>query len=161
VARQRDFAAEYARRKARGLAAGRTLQQARGHKPAEHVERAIRERRERGLSSAEERVVRRWGQLRHDGGAGRSRNADLVVQDLVDWSASVGYAAFKAFRYQNDAANRQYRQEQKRKRYASRGPEALAGFYGSGGDEGGYEDDPDFDFDYDPSDLDVAWLYYH
>jgi hypothetical protein len=50
----RDYKAEYARRKAQGRAAGKTVQQARGHKEREHIERRRREI-ERGQGTTYER----------------------------------------------------------------------------------------------------------
>lgn len=50
--RKRDYKAEYERRKRRGAALGKTRQQARGHKPEEHVERAQRARSKYGASPA-------------------------------------------------------------------------------------------------------------
>jgi hypothetical protein len=41
--KSRDYKAEYARRIAKGTAAGKTRQQARGHKPREHIIRRQRE----------------------------------------------------------------------------------------------------------------------
>lgn len=48
--RKRNYKAEYARRIARAEAAGKTRQQARGHKPKEHIERARRSKIKYGVS---------------------------------------------------------------------------------------------------------------
>lgn len=48
--RKRDYKAEYARRIKRAETAGKTRQQARGHKPKEHVERARRSKAKYGVS---------------------------------------------------------------------------------------------------------------
>jgi hypothetical protein len=185
MARRRDYAAEYARRVAKGQAAGRTRQAARGHKPKEHVVRAERERRERGITSYEETRIRKWGEKR------AAKNKDLRVQDLVDWSSAHGYRAFKALKRQQEAAHRQYKVDVKRSRYKSQGP-ILTRMYGGGGGyegpsrgggyegpsrgggyegPGGYRDEQeafedfldfeDFDWDYDVEDLDIGWFYYH
>lgn len=53
MARARNFAAEYARRKANGLARGLSLQAARGHVAREHLVRAER-RTARGLLTSSE-----------------------------------------------------------------------------------------------------------
>lgn len=50
----------YAKRVAKGVAKGRTRQQARGHKEKEHVERKEREIAERGITGAQEKSVRKW-----------------------------------------------------------------------------------------------------
>jgi len=48
--RKRDYKAEYAKRIAKAEAAGKTRQQARGHKAKEHVERARRSKAKFGVS---------------------------------------------------------------------------------------------------------------
>lgn len=48
--RKRDYKAEYARRIAKAMAAGKTRQQARGHKPKEHVVRARKSQAKYGAS---------------------------------------------------------------------------------------------------------------
>lgn len=48
--RKRDYKAEYARRIAKATASGKTRQQARGHKPKEHIERARRAKAKYGVA---------------------------------------------------------------------------------------------------------------
>jgi hypothetical protein len=58
MARKRNYKAEYERRKAKGLAAGKTIQQSRGHKPREHVERKERSLLKYGLPPEQLRQLR-------------------------------------------------------------------------------------------------------
>lgn len=57
--RQRNYKAEYARRIAKAKAAGKTRQEARGHKPREHVERARRSAAKYGASPSTMTRLRR------------------------------------------------------------------------------------------------------
>lgn len=57
--RKRNYKAEYERRQAKGRAAGKTRQQARGHKPREHVERARQSQAKYGASPSTMTRLRR------------------------------------------------------------------------------------------------------
>ena len=204
---KRDYKAEYARRKAnaiiraretkrgaplsqayrkrvqRALEKGKTLQQARGHKAREHVERAKRERKAYGITTAQMRTVYKWAEKRnkivHDG--------KTDPEEFVRYAQKFGYENFTKYRQRWEDMRRNYVSSSKKGKYESKGKEYLfEGGYEPRGSEGGavsgsapdhgsypsgeYEGD-ESDLDYgpddefidfeDPYDVPESWLYYH
>lgn len=96
----RDYAAEYARRKAQGRAKGKTTQEARGHKPREHIARAKREfdqAMQGGLTTYER------GQIKKLAGdiapMVRGSNAADINDRLKRWAQGQGgYGAIRALK---------------------------------------------------------------
>lgn len=140
MARKRDYAAEYAKRIARGLAKGRTRQQSRGHVEKEHVVRAEREREEQGISGQELNSVRNWYSKSFNP---RGHDEKPDIDDVIEFARSNGYEAFKQYRDTWNAARRTYIRELKDGTYASRGEPYLNMLNDTAGTP------------------DVPWLYYH
>jgi hypothetical protein len=142
MARQRDFAAEYARRIAKGRVAGKTRQQARGHVVREHVRRAERERAKRGISSQEETSIRRWALNRQV----IQHNRDLDPDAIIEWVREHDFSEFQAFRDKWWAVHRQYKREVREGTWESRGLAYLDQMFGR--------------WSPPPAD-DIGWFYYH
>lgn len=135
MARARDYRSEYARRIERAKAKGKTRQQARGHRPQEHIYRAEREREEYGLTGSEVRLIRAWGN--------RFKNEGRDIEEVIEAARENGYAWFVTYRDTWNSARRAYVREQNAGKYASRGTgylEYLASI---------------------PPVEDIAWMYYH
>jgi len=113
VAKSRDFKAEYARRIARNLEKGKTRQQARGHKPREHIERREREVEELGIARDQDRRIRDWCR--------RYKNETRDEDEVVEMAISKGYNWFKTYRDTWNAARREYLRALKDGSYASKG----------------------------------------
>jgi len=106
MAKPRDFKAEYARRIERAKAQGKTRQQARGHKPKEHIERRERERRENGgLTLDQIRRIYRWHEKAW---AETARFIFLSLEALIEFAQQNGYDAFTRYRKVWDRARRVY-----------------------------------------------------
>ena len=75
---------DYRRRIERGLASGKTRQQARGHKPQEHITRAEHVTARGGVTQSEKALIRRWVDATAD-------RADL---GRVDFDADEAYEDF-------------------------------------------------------------------
>lgn len=141
-----QWSESYRRRIERAEAAGKTRQQARGHRQAEHVSRATRnaERKEQfGVLTAKERAAVR--KFARDQAAKGGADPDKAIRNLMSWTTRRGYDAFEARRQVVRDLARQYRNEVKRGVYASRGEDVLDDF-----DDG---DSPEIDDGY--------WYYYH
>jgi len=135
VAGGRDYKAEYAARIARAVARGKTRQQARGHRPHEHIHRAEHEREEFGLSNSEVRSIRAF--------CARFSNEGRDVEDVIEAARENGYAWFVNYRNVWTAARRTYLREVAAGTYASRGLGYLEYLTAQAEAE------------------DIAWLYYH
>jgi poly-D-alanine transfer protein DltD len=129
--RKRDYKAEYARRIATGMSKGKTRQQARGHKPREHVARKERELREYGLTSAQKASIKKFHkQFPHE----------PSYPELTGYAKSHGYSEFVRYARNRRKINRQYKEQGQ---WESLGTDFL----------------DDLAEDLDVPDID--WLYYH
>lgn len=134
----RDFKKEYERRIKNATAKGRTRQQARGHKEAEHIERREREIEERGITGAQEHTIENWYSRTYNPGGSLGRK-DL--EDVLELAKGEGYDAFKEWRATWEAARRTYQREGSRK--DGTGPAYLLDLTLAAGMD------------------DISWLYYH
>lgn len=141
MAANRNYKAEYAKRKARavikereakrgkplsesyrkrierGLLKGKTLQQSRGHKAQEHVERKEREIEQFGLTRSQLRAVKDWSERRQN----LIKDHDFEVQEVIDITIVNGFDWFLNYRKIWNAARHTYIVENRRGTYASRG----------------------------------------
>lgn len=115
--RKRDFKAEYQKRIAKALAAGKTKQAGRGHKVKEHIIRKEREREEAGVSSSELRSIRSF--LKRFNPIGFKDIPD--EETLVEFVQEQGYPAFQKYRGVWDETRRKYVAEKKDGSWESRG----------------------------------------
>lgn len=163
MAAKRDYKVEYAKRKARriiqeretkrgkplsatyrkriekALLQGKTLQQARGHKPQEHIERKQKEIARLGLTAKQLRDVTEWSEKRQ----GIIKDHDFSTQEVIDITIANGFAWFLNYRKIWNAARNTYMSELRKGTYASRGLGYLTELT-------------------DRSNApDVSWLYYH
>lgn len=130
----------YARRLERAMARGKTRQEARGHKPREHVERKEREREEYGLTRYENDTIRRWYERSFNPGdrAGKP-DEETVIEEARDR----GYDWFVQYRHAWEQIRRDYKRTKRRGTYVENSLNILE----MAADE---LDVPD-----------VSWLYYH
>lgn len=142
MAKKRDFKAEYARRIKNATKKGRTRQQARGHKAAEHVERKEREIEERGIAGSQEKTIERWYENYYNPGNYPS-DARAPLDEVLDFAKGDGYAAFVQWRTVWDLARRTYISELTSGDWQSRGQPYLSHLATQAGVS------------------DMSWLYYH
>jgi hypothetical protein len=92
--RPRELSA-YEKRVQRGLAAGKTLQEARGHKAHEHVERRAREIERYGITTYQKAQIRKFGE-RHAKRLGT--DPATTVEKMQRFVKRRGYEPFKRLR---------------------------------------------------------------
>lgn len=132
---KRPLSPAYQRRIERALAKGKTLQQARGHKAREHVERKEKERAKNfGLTYDEERRIRDWAIRR----AFEIHDSHSDPQEFVEYFQAHGYEGFKQYRQVWDQTRRAYIRNEKQPLGLS-----LENLTGRAGIE------------------DLSWMYYH
>lgn len=141
AAKQRDYKAEYAKRKARriirereakrgkplsenyrkrierGLRKGKSLQEARGKRKGEHLERKRQSGQGPGIGDARERFIFQWFAMRDFEIA--DWTGDPVEQTKI--AVTRGWAWFEAYRKTWEAVRANYLKELREGRYASRG----------------------------------------
>lgn len=161
--RNRDYKVEYAKRKARriirerelkrgkplnptyrkrlesGLLKGKTVQQARGHKRQEHIQRKLKSGQGPGIADKRERFIFQWFAMRDFEIA--DWTGDPVDQTRI--AVSRGWDWFKNYSKTWEALREQYLREMREGSYASKGMGFLDYLLASTGA-------PEY-----------SWLYYH
>jgi hypothetical protein len=138
----------YRRRVERAEAKGKSRQQARGHKRKEHAARKERETAKSvklgSLTTGQKTKIKRFAisqAKKADGGASWS----TYYSGMLHYTQTHGFKNFEKLVSKQRKLNEQYRGEQKRGRYATRGEEFL---------------DTLIDKLEEPA-AEVGWLYYH
>ena len=137
MAKKRNYAAEYARRIARGQTAGKTRQQARGHKVHEHVERKVRELERYGLTSDQKSRIKKW--------VASYPNSDRDVDEVLQMTSEKGYAWFGHYRDVWNGARKTYLTRHTRRKYSPQTKEYLRSLAEQS----------------DIGEDNIGWLYYH
>jgi hypothetical protein len=156
----------YAARLARGKAKGLTPQQARGHKPREHIERRRREKEKYGgVTLPQRRKIEAFvdHQAKRRGRTDEPERAD-DKKKLVQWTVEHGYRDFAAMR---DYVHRREKHPPKRTRKTvkttyttSEGGQVTASIKGTVGPSPGADEFYDLYDDLEPPDDDESWLFY-
>lgn len=161
----------YRKRIERAEAEGFTRQAARGHKAREHVYRREREKRELGITRAENDVIRKWYRRSFNPNGQKGKPSE---DRLIDYAVEHGYAMFRWRRTQWEAERRAYvKRGYKTKSEAAKvvtpkefarggggGGNARDDGYGGEGYGGSGEDYYEDDFGDLDDDADI-WAFYH
>lgn len=137
--RGKPLSQSYKKRIERGLLQGKSLQQSRGHKPQEHVERKLKEIARFGLTKPQLRSIREFHARRQ----GQIHDHDFDLDELIDITVTNGFDWFLNYRSIWNAARATYITELRRGSYISRGLGYLTELTESS------------------KAPEVSWLYYH
>lgn len=95
----------YWRRLAKGLRAGKTRQQSRGHKPQEHITRAAHAKAEGRLTSAQKQRINRFAKAQSE----RANTDYADMRDaMLDFAEQDGFAEFETLMRQQRKLRREY-----------------------------------------------------
>lgn len=130
---------KYDRRVERALAKGKTRQQARGHKPKEHVERREREIEEGKITWSQNKAIDKFYARFNPKGDKDSPTLDR----LKEWAGEVGYNQFIKYRATWDGIRKQYLEAQGKGTWVEMDWEVFETMF------------PDLEID------DADWLFYH
>lgn len=110
---------QYAKRVARAETLGKTRQQARGHKPKEHVERKEREKEQTGgLTYEQIRSIQKWINERFNPHGYREVPTE---EELIEFGQERGYDAVTQYRRTWDKTRNKYLREKTNDTYENRG----------------------------------------
>lgn len=94
--KRRDFKAEYVRRIKNAAKKGKTRQQARGHKPKEHIARREREKQElAGLTRDQVKSIRTWYDAKFNK---RSYEGVPSVEDVIDFARDRSFSEYSLYK---------------------------------------------------------------
>lgn len=115
----RGLSSSYTARVIRGIRKGKSVQEARGHKPGEARQRAEYQREQNeGLSNAEDLSVRNWYEKRFNPLGFKEIPTD---EDVIEFARERGIEAFRVYQKMWNAASATYVKEIKAGTWASRG----------------------------------------
>lgn len=137
--RGKPLSATYRKRLERGLLKGKSVQQARGHRPAEHIERKQKQEARGGLTARQLRTIWDWATNRKN----VIEDHDFEVEDVVNITITNGYPWFENYRKIWDETRSTFIKENLSGRYSSRGLGHLQYL----ADQAKVDD--------------ISWLYYH
>lgn len=139
MAGPRVLSPAYAKRIASALARGKTVQEARGHRPGEARARKVREREQHGISSYDEKSIRHWVNYSFN----PHNWKDIDADEVIEWAQQHGYEAYRLYRDTWWDARRTYLRELRAGEYETRQIGYLEAITATAGVE------------------DLSWLYYH
>lgn len=125
-----QWSAAYRRRVERAERAGKTRQQARGHRPREHVTRAQNKTRAvKRPTPRQRKLTKRQLKNIHNFARSQSKRMDITTRELErelkEFVREEGYEDLDLIMKRQRALRDQYKNEVRRKRYATRGEGLL------------------------------------
>jgi hypothetical protein len=172
-----ELSPAYRRRIERSLAAGKTRQQARGHKIHEHVERRQKEKARGQLTSDQKQQVRKFVQRQAKRMSLDADGVKSTTRQIIRWTRG-NYSNFTALRDTQSRLQKNYKRRGTKYGSSRTMQDALiaeqpithtqfsvtptyAAFIPSGIGGGDEFDDEDFYFDFEEHEVPDAWLFYH